>query len=62
MLPIHKFLWNSSWAIISIYVAKITPDVMAKWLIALLIVYNIYKYKDKLSKWWRQLSLEIFET
>ena len=62
MLPIHKLLWNSSWAIISIYVAKVTPDVMAKWLIVLLIVYNIYKYKDKLSKWWRRLSLEIFET
>lgn len=62
MLPIHKLLWNSSLAIISIYVAKVTPEVMAKGLIVVLLVYNIHKYKDKLSQWWSRLSLEIFET
>ncbi len=62
MLPIHKILWNSSWAVISIYVAKVTPDMMAKGLIVVLLVYNIHKYKEKLSQWWRRLCLELFET
>lgn len=62
MIPIHKLLWNISWAIISIYVARITPDILAKGLIIILLIYNIHKYKERLLQWWQRISVELFGT
>ena len=62
MLPIQKVLWNISGAIISIYVARVTPEAIAKWLLVSLIIYNAYRYKKYLTKWWNKMCIEIFQT
>jgi len=62
MLATQKILWNISGAIISIYVARVTPEEIAKWLFIALVVYNAQKYKKNILKWWNRMCLEIFQT
>ena len=62
MLAIQKVLWNISGAIISIYIARVTPESIAKWLFIGLVLYNAHKYKKNLTKWWNKMCLELFQT
>ena len=62
MIPIHKLLWNISWAVISIYVGKITPEIFAKGLIVILLIYNIHKFKGRIFQWWNRITVELFGT
>ena len=62
MRATQKILWNISGAIISIYVARVTPEEIAKWLFIALVVYNAQKYKKNILKWWNRMCLEIFQT
>ena len=62
MSTIKKTLWNISGAIISIYIARVTPESMAKWLLMALIMYNAYKYKTSLIKYWDRVRISLFQT
>ena len=62
MLTIQKTLWNLSGAIISIYIARVTPEATAKWLLIALIIYNAHKYKKHIVKYWNRMCIEIFQT
>ena len=62
MIAIQKILWNISGAIISIYVARVTPEEISKWLLIALIIYNAQKYKKHLTKWWNKVCVELFQT
>ena len=62
MSTIKKTLWNISGAIISIYIARVTPESMAKWLLVALIMYNAYKYKSSLIKYWKRFRISLFQT
>ena len=62
MSTIKKTLWNISGAIISIYIARVTPESMAKWLLVALIMYNAYKYKSSLIKYWKRVRISLFQT
>ena len=62
MSTIEKTLWNISGAIISIYIARVTPESMAKWLLMALIIYNAYKYKPSLIKYWNRVRISLFQT
>ncbi len=57
LLTIKKTLWNISGAIISIYIARVTPESTAKWLLVALIMYNAYKYKPYLIKYWKRVRI-----
>ena len=62
MIAMQKILWNISGAIISIYIARVTPEEIAKWLLVALIIYNAQKYKPLITKWWNKMCIEIFQT
>ena len=62
MLATQKILWNISGAIISVYVARVTPEEIAQWLFIALVVYNAQKYKKSIMRWWNRMCLEIFQT
>ncbi len=62
MSTIKRTLWNISGAIISIYIARVTPESMSKWLLMALIMYNAYKYKPLLTKYWNRVRISLFQT
>ena len=62
MIAIQKILWNISGAIISIYIARVTPEDIAKWLFVSLVIYNANKHKKTLTNWWNKMCIEIFQT
>ena len=62
MLATQKILWNISGAIISVYVARVTPEEIAKWLFIALVIYNAQKYKKNLIRWWNRMCIELFQT
>ena len=62
MLTIQKTLWNISIAVISIYIAKITPETIAKFLFIILVVYNVYRFRPKITQLWNRICLDIFQS
>ena len=62
MIAVQKILWNISGAIISIYIARVTPQEIAKWLFVSLVIYNAHKHKKTLTNWWNKMCIEIFQT
>ena len=62
MLIIEKTLWNISIAVISIYIAKITPENIAQFLLVFLVIYNVHRYKPKLTQLWNRICFDYFQS